>query len=159
MGHLNNFSKLAKKHRKHSSGGVLSEVVLKSFAKFTGKRLYRNLFFSNVAGWKPKNLRISHWRCSVKEVVFWKRRAGVSEPAVHRSSKKFKGKNLCWSLLLIKLQFWEPATLFKKAPTQVFSCEICKLFKNNYFEEHLWTSASKHYLKRDSNSGAFLWIL
>ena len=36
----------------------------------------------------------------------------------------------------------------------MFSCEIYKLFKNNYFEEHLWTSASKHYLKRDSNSGA-----
>ena len=36
----------------------------------------------------------------------------------------------------------------------MFSCEIYKLFKNNYFEEHLWTSASKYYLKRDSNSGA-----
>ena len=54
---------------------------------------------------------------------------------------------------------WEPATLLKKAPTQVFSCEICKLFKNNYFEEHLWTSASKLYLKRDSNTVVFLWIL
>ena len=58
------------------------------------------------------------------------------------------------------MQFWEPANLLKKPPTQVkFSCEICKLFKNNYFEEHLWTSASKLYLKRDSNTGDFLWIL
>ena len=47
-----------------------------------------------------------------------------------------------------------PATLLKTALTQVFSFEIYKLFKNNYFEEHLCTSASKHYLKRDSNSGA-----
>ena len=30
----------------------------------------------------------------------------------------------------------------------MFSCEIYKLFK----------SAAKHYLKRDSNSGAFQWI-
>ena len=25
----------------------------------------------------------------------------------------------------------------KEAPTQVFSCEICEIFKNTYFEEHL----------------------
>ena len=108
---------------------------------------------------------ISHWRCSVKQGVFLKRRAGVSEqafidPLQNRCSWiKLTGKNLCWSLFLIKLQLWEPATLLKKAPTQVFSCEICKLFKNNYFEEHLWTSASKLYLKRDSNTVVFLWIL
>ena len=52
-----------------------------------------------------------------------------------------------------------PATLLKKTSTQVLSCEICKLFKNNYFEEHLWTSTSQLYLKRDSNIGVFLWIL
>ena len=57
------------------------------------------------------------------------------------------------------MQFWGPATLLKKTPTQVLSCEICKLFKNNYFEEHLWMSASKLYLKRDCNTGVFLWTL
>ena len=36
----------------------------------------------------------------------------------------------------------------------MLSFEIYELFKKNYFEEHLLTSASKHYLKRDSNSGA-----
>ena len=48
---------------------------------------------------------------------------------------------------LIKLQFWGPATLLKKTPTQVLSCEIWKLFRNNYCEEHLWMSASKLYLE------------
>ena len=62
-----------------------------------------------------------------------------------------------WSPFLIKLQAWGSATLLKKTP--VLSCEIYKLFISNYFEEHLWTSASKNYLKRDSNTGAFLWIL
>ena len=44
--------------------------------------------------------------------------------------------------------FWGPATLLKKIPTQALSYGICKHFKSNYFEEHLWTSAFKHYLKK-----------
>ena len=47
--------------------------------------------------------------------------------------KIFTGKHLCWSLFLIKLQ---------ETPTQVFSCEYCKIFKNNVLEEHLQTAAS-----------------
>ena len=30
--------------------------------------------------------------------------------------------------------------LKKETPTQVFSCEICEIFKNAYFEEHLRTT-------------------
>ena len=30
-------------------------------------------------------------------------------------------------------------------PVQVFSWQYCKIFKNSYFEEHLWTSASKSF--------------
>ena len=25
-----------------------------------------------------------------------------------------------------------------ESPTQVFSCEVCKIFKNKFFTEHLW---------------------
>ena len=32
----------------------------------------------------------------------------------------------------------------KRLQQQVFSYEICEIFKNNYFEEHLRTTASKH---------------
>ena len=32
----------------------------------------------------------------------------------------------------------------KQTQTQVFSCEICKIFKNTCFEKHLRTTASKH---------------
>ena len=28
------------------------------------------------------------------------------------------------------------AILLKETPTQVFSCEYCKIFKNTYFEEN-----------------------
>ena len=54
------------------------------------------------------------------------------------------------------MQFWGPATLLKKTPAQVLSCEVVKLFKNIYFEEHLWISTSKLYLQRDSNTDVFL---
>ena len=50
-------------------------------------------------------------------------------------SQKFRNihrKTSCWSLFLIK-----------EAPTQVFSCENCEIFKNTYFEEYLRTAASK----------------
>ena len=35
------------------------------------------------------------------------------------------------------------ASLIKReALTQVFSCEFCKIFKNTFFTEHLWATAS-----------------
>ena len=110
------------------------------------KSIFEVSFFNKVAGWKPETVRSSRWRCSVKQGVL-------------KNFPNFTGKNLCWSLFLIKLLFWGPATLLKKTPTQVVSCKVCKLFKNNYFEEHLWMSTSKFHLKRDSSIGVFLWIL
>ena len=41
--------------------------------------------------------------------------------------------------------FNKVATLLKKkktTQTQVFSCECCEIFENNYFEENLQTAAS-----------------
>ena len=35
----------------------------------------------------------------------------------------------------------------KKTPTQVLSCEICQIFRNTYFEEHLGTTASANAYK------------
>ena len=74
----------------------------------------------------------------------------------------FTCKNLMFSDLVwkkifcsMKLNFIKE-TLLKKTLTPVLSCEICKLFKRNDFEEHLPTSASRFYLKRDSNTGFFV---
>ena len=47
----------------------------------------------------------------------------------------FTGKQLCWSLILTKLQACRPAILLKKRLTQVFSCEYYEIVKNAYFEE------------------------
>ena len=38
--------------------------------------------------------------------------------------------------------FFKPAILSKETPTQAFSCEHCKIFKNTCFEKHLQTAAS-----------------
>ena len=51
--------------------------------------------------------------------------------AVFKNLAIFTGKQLCWSLYLIKLE------------AQLFSCEYCKNFKNTYSEEHLQMAASE----------------
>ena len=43
----------------------------------------------------------------------------------------------------------------KENPTQVFSCEYCKIFKKAYFEEHLRTAASNFYTLNHSNPTYF----
>ena len=60
-------------------------------------------------------LKSSHQNCSVEK--------GVLE--------NFTVKHLCWSLFLIKLQTWGPRT-------HAFSTETCKIFRNTYFQEHLY---------------------
>ena len=51
--------------------------------------------------------------------------------AVLKNVAIFIGKQLRWSLYLIKLE------------AKLFSCEYCKMFKNTYHEEHLRTAASE----------------
>ena len=46
---------------------------------------------------------------------------------VLKNFAKFRRKHLCGSLLINKV-------------AQMFSCEFCKIFKNTYFEENLWTT-------------------
>ena len=51
------------------------------------------------------------------------------------------GVSFLINCLLIKgLQLYS-----KETPAQVFSWEYCQIFKNNYFEEHLWTAASESF--------------
>ena len=62
--------------------------------------------------------------------------------AVLKSFANFTGEHLYWSLFLITLQVFRPEPYQEETPTQVISCEICKIFKNVYFEEYLRTTAS-----------------
>ena len=61
------------------------------------------------------------------------------EKSVLKNFAIFTGKHLRWSLLLIDFRASRPATFFKVTPTQVFSCEYCKIF---YFDENLRITAS-----------------
>ena len=63
-------------------------------------------------------VKSSHRRCSVRKGAL-------------RNFAKFTGKHLCQSL------FFKKETL-----AHVFSCEVCKISKNNFFTEYLWTIAS-----------------
>ena len=49
------------------------------------------------------------------------------------NSTKFTGKYLCQSLFFNRVAALRPATLLKKRLTQVFSCEICEIFKSTFF--------------------------
>ena len=131
--------------------------VLKIFAKFTGKHLccplqaffYKsrllqttyggcfwifaaaNTFFSwlwyllltvtpnfapNSFGNNELNVRSSHWNSSVKNVAF-------------RNFASFTGKQLCWSLFLIKFQTFRPAALWKRDSNTSFPVEFPKLLR------------------------------
>ena len=72
--------------------------------------------------------RSSYLRCSIKNVVL-------------RNWTKFTAKHLCQSHFF-KVAGIRPATLLKKRPAHMFSCEFCEISKNTFVTEHLWTAAS-----------------
>ena len=39
------------------------------------------------------------------------------------------------------------ATLLKKTLAQLFSCEICVIFKNTIFTGHVWATASEIHMR------------
>ena len=51
---------------------------------------------------------------------------------------------------VVSLQAWN--FILKKAPTQVFSCEIYEIIDNTYFEEHLRTTVFWKILLTNFNS-------
>ena len=50
---------------------------------------------------------------------------------------------MCLGLFLNKECYYFTKDIKKETPTQVSSCEYCKVFKNSYFKEHLQTAASE----------------
>ena len=70
--------------------------------------------------------RSGHQTCSMKKGVL-------------RNFTKFTGKHLCRTL------FFKPKAcnfIKKETPAQMFSCEFCEIFRNTFFTEHLWKTAS-----------------
>ena len=71
-------------------------------------------------------LKSSYPRCTVEKGV--KKRC--------KNFTNFKGKHLWWSLSL-----GQRISGPKKFQRSYFPVKFCKIFKNTYFEEHLWTTA------------------
>ena len=69
----------------------------------------------------------SHQTCSIKKGVL-------------KNFTKFTGKHLCQNFLFNKVAGLRQLWCF---PVQVFSCEFCEFFKDTFFTEHLWTTASR----------------
>ena len=65
------------------------------------------------------SLRSSHYRCSVKKVVL-------------KTFANFTGKHLCWSLFLITLLVFRPATLLKRYRSSHQRCSIKKAVLKNF---------------------------
>ena len=75
------------------------------------------------------NCRSNHQRCSMKKGVL-------------RNFPKSTGKPQCQSLFLVKLQTWGLKLYLKKRLWHRCFRELCEISKNNFFTEHLWTTAS-----------------
>ena len=59
---------------------------------------------------------------------------------------KFTGKHLRQSLFLIK----------EETLAQAFSCEFCEIYKNSFFTEHLWATASERTSDTESGTTKFI---
>ena len=87
----------------------------------------------------PSNAyRSSHWSCSVRKGVL-------------RNFTKFTGKHPCQSLFFNKVAGQACNFIKKETLAQVFSCKFCEISKNNFFVEHVWSTASI--------KGCLFWII
>ena len=112
---------------------MFCESVFRNITKFTGKHLCQSLFVNKDTGLRSATLlkkRLWHMFSSEFSEVS-KNTFIYGTPLVAASVLKnlanFTGKHLCWSLFFINLLAWG-------TPTQVFSCEICRMpiLKNVY---------------------------
>ena len=59
--------------------------------------------------------------------------ADALQNGVLKNFENSKGKHLCQSLFLKNLQAEGLQLYLKNTPTQVFSCEVCEIFRNTFF--------------------------
>ena len=106
------------------------------------------LINSNACIFVKKVLR-GFYLPSRKLVARSSRRCSVTMNFLKNS--KNSQENICTGVSFLgKVTNWRPATLYtKESPEQMFSCEVCKVFKNNYFEEKmlLYRSNCRGHLK------------
>ena len=144
-GVLKNFSIYTVKHKKRSSGAVLSKVALKDFPNFSEN------IFTGVSFYQ--SFKLETWNCQKQPLEMFRKKKPFLKIL------EISQENTCVAFLFNEVAFWGPAFLLKNTPMQVLSCKISQIFKNSYIEEHLWISACNLDLKGDSNTNVFHWIL
>ena len=113
---------------------------MKSLFSILNKKLDMNVsmkFYQNsYVFWSISNPESVTRRWSVKK-VFLKISQNLQEYTYARVS------------LIIKLQ----ANFIKKeTPAKMFFCELCEIFNNIFFTEHLWAKAAPKWLLKDSSN-------
>ena len=53
-----------------------------------------------------------------------------------------KNSQIQWSTPVLESLFYKNTTLLKMTSAQVFSCKFWEIYKNIFFTEHLWATAS-----------------
>ena len=66
--------------------------------------------------------------------------------SVLRNFTKFTGKHLRQSLFFNSCRPQPSNSIKKETQAQLVSCEICEISWNNFFTEHLWTTASAYLI-------------
>ena len=113
---------------------------MKSLFSILNKKLDMNVsmkFYQNsYVFWSISNPESVTRRWSVKK-VFLKISQNLQEYTYARVS------------LIIKMQ----ANFIKKeTPAKMFFCELCEIFNNIFFTEHLWAKAAPKWLLKDSSN-------
>ena len=115
---------------------TIVELRLHNSIRFTTRSHISHLYYENNT---PERFR---FKGSRSQMIF---KIGVLENVT-----KLTGTKLCWSLFSIKLQALRLATLSKRHSVEIsmetlikiFSCKICKIFKNTFSHRTPWVAAS-----------------
>ena len=95
-------------------------------------------FISKLFSSKPESSK----KCSILKNVENEKKKKEKEVTTGGFCKKkcsWKFRKFHRKTPVLESRFDKVAGLSQETLTQVFSCEICKIFKNTYFEEHMQT--------------------
>ena len=120
--HFDNYF-VKKKKEKVSSG--------KKFGAFSAR--YSNYTFN-----RKFNSKISIFKKVQSHEVFYKKRCSQKLLKIHRKTP-LETQSLFFKKSTCIYNF----SLTKEIPTQVFSCQLSKMFKTIFFSETLWTTTSE----------------
>ena len=145
-----NFAKIYKKTPVYESPFLIkSQASPRNFVRFLSTPFLEHLWTAAFLVSENHDFLINRWEVAAKSIIIFfispKLIINVStlsevslKKRILENISKFTVKHPCQRLFFLKLQVW-PAILLKKKPTQVFSCELCDIFKKIFlYIEDLW---------------------